>query len=162
MYERITCTCHLIQQCMCCWQSHTRNNPAIENDHDDVIKWRHFPRYWPFVQGIHRSPVNSPHKGQLRGALMFSMTCALINGWVNSGEAGDLRRHRTHHDVTVMMLTLWKLTSIIVGLNDNCICLAAEWKACHKQPPYAINQSWPGCPPSYWWWVVKAAIFYDH
>ena len=36
--------------------------------HDDVIKWKHFPRYWPFVRGIHRSPVNSPHKGQWRGA----------------------------------------------------------------------------------------------
>ena len=23
--------------------------------HDDVIKWNHFPRYWPFVRGIHRS-----------------------------------------------------------------------------------------------------------
>ena len=33
---------------------------------DDVIKWRHFLRYWPFVRGIHRSPVNSPHKGQWR------------------------------------------------------------------------------------------------
>ena len=31
--------------------------------HDDVIKWKHFPRYWPFVRGIHRSPVNSPYKG---------------------------------------------------------------------------------------------------
>ena len=24
-------------------------------DHDDVIKWKHFPRYWPFVRWIHRS-----------------------------------------------------------------------------------------------------------
>ena len=32
--------------------------------HYDVIKWEHCPRYWPFVRGIHRSPVNSPHKGQ--------------------------------------------------------------------------------------------------
>ena len=32
--------------------------------HDDVIKWKHFPRYWPFGRGIHRSPVNSHHKGQ--------------------------------------------------------------------------------------------------
>ena len=39
--------------------------------HDDVIKWQHFPRYWPFVRGIHRWPVNSPHKGQWRRALMF-------------------------------------------------------------------------------------------
>ena len=44
--------------------------------HDDVIKWKHFPRYWPFVRGIHRPRVNSPHKGQWRGALMFSLICA--------------------------------------------------------------------------------------
>ena len=30
--------------------------------HDDVIKWKHFPHYWPFVRGIHRSPVNSHTK----------------------------------------------------------------------------------------------------
>ena len=69
---------------------------------DDVIKWKHFVRYWPFVRGIHRSAVNSPHKGQWRGALMFSLICAWINGCVNDGEAGDLRRHRVHYDVTVM------------------------------------------------------------
>ena len=45
--------------------------------HDDVIKWKHFPRYWPFVRGNHRSSVNSPHKGQWRGALVFSLICAL-------------------------------------------------------------------------------------
>ena len=57
-----------------------------------------FPRYWPFVRGIHRSPVNSPHKGQWRGALTFSLICAWTNGWANNREAGDLRRHRAHHD----------------------------------------------------------------
>ena len=59
--------------------------------------WRHqmenFPRHWPFVRGIHRSPVNSPHKGQWRGALMFSLICVWRNGWVNNRGAGDLRRH---------------------------------------------------------------------
>ena len=45
--------------------------------HDDVIKWKHTPRYWPFVREIHRSPVNSAHTGQWRGALMFSLNCAL-------------------------------------------------------------------------------------
>ena len=70
--------------------------------HDDVIKWKHFPRYWPFVRGIHRSPVNSPHKGQWRGAFMFSLVWAWINGWANNREAGGLRLHRTHYDVTVM------------------------------------------------------------
>ena len=71
--------------------------------HDDVIKWKHFPRYWPFVLEIHRSTMNSPHKGQWRGALMFSVICARINGWVNNREAGDLRRHRAHYDVIVML-----------------------------------------------------------
>ena len=70
--------------------------------HDDVIKWKHFPRYWPFVRWIHRSPVNSPHKGQWRRALMFSLICAWINCWVNNRGAGDLRCHRAHYDVIVM------------------------------------------------------------
>ena len=74
----------------------------MEVRHDDVIKWKHFPRYWPLMRGIHRSPVNSPHKGQWRGALMFSLICAWINGWVNNDEAGDLRRHRAHYNVIVM------------------------------------------------------------
>ena len=52
--------------------------------------------------GIHRSPLTSPHKGQWRVALMFSLVCARINGWVNNREAGNLRRHCTHYDVTVM------------------------------------------------------------
>ena len=75
---------------------------ASQINHDDVIKWKHFPRYWPFVRGIHRSPVNSPHKGQWRGALIFSLICARINGWVNSRYAGDLRHHWAHYDVIVM------------------------------------------------------------
>ena len=47
-------------------------------------------------------PVNSPHKGQWRGALMFSLVYVWINGWVNNREAGDLRRYRTRYDATVM------------------------------------------------------------
>ena len=66
------------------------NVPSI---HDDVIKWKHFPRYWLFVRGIYRSPVSSQHKGQWRGALIFSLICTWINNWVNNGEAGDLRRY---------------------------------------------------------------------
>ena len=48
---------------------------AVRN-HDGVNKWKHFPRYWPFLRGNHRSPVNSPHKGQWRRTLMLSFTCA--------------------------------------------------------------------------------------
>ena len=68
--------------------------------HDDVIKWKHFPRYWPFVWGIHRSPVFSPHKGQWRGALMFSLIWALNKrlskqswGWWFETPSCSLWRH---------------------------------------------------------------------
>ena len=65
-----------------------------------------FPRYWPFVRGIHRSPVNSPHKCQWGRTFMFSLICGRINGWVNKVEAGELIRHRAHLDVIVM----WSLS----------------------------------------------------
>ena len=77
--------------------------------HDGVIKWKHFPRYWRFVREIHRSPVNFPHKGQWRGALMFSVICAWMNGWVNTREAGDLRRHRAHYE-------LWRHNNGFIGM----------------------------------------------
>ena len=72
------------------------------SQHDDVIKWKHFPRCWPLMRGIHRSPVNSPQKGQWCGALMFSLICAWMNDWVNTHEAGDSGRLRAHYDVTVV------------------------------------------------------------
>ena len=49
-----------------------------------------FPHYLPFVRRIHLSPVNSPHKGQRGGALIFSLICAWNNRWANNGDAGDL------------------------------------------------------------------------
>ena len=60
-----------------------------------------FPAF-KFMRGIHRSPVNSPYKGQWSGALPFSLTCVWTNGWANNREAGELRRHRAHYDATVM------------------------------------------------------------
>ena len=74
-----------------------------------LYKWsilNYVPRYWSFVRGIHRSPVNSSHKGQWRGALMFSLSCVWINGWVNNRDAGDLRRYRAHYDVIVIVSCL--------------------------------------------------------
>ena len=62
--------------------------------HDAIIKWKHFPRYWTFVRGIPRSPVNSLHRGQRRGALMFSLICAWTNSWGHCGDACDFRRQR--------------------------------------------------------------------
>ena len=68
--------------------------------------WRHqmetFSAILAICAGIHRSPVNSPHKGQWRGALMFSLICSWINDWENNRDAGDLRRHHAHYDVIVI------------------------------------------------------------
>ena len=67
--------------------------------------WRHQMEAFSALPTLRvgNSSVNSPHKGQWRGALMFSLICAWINGWVNNREAGDWRHHRTHYDVTVMI-----------------------------------------------------------
>ena len=72
--------------------------------YNDVIEWKHIPLYWPFMQRIHPSPVNSPHKGRWCGTSMFSLICAWTNSWVNNQEPGDLKRHRAHCDVTVMVV----------------------------------------------------------
>ena len=83
------------------------------DDADDAIKWKHFPCYWPFVWGIHWSPVNSPHKSQWGRALMFSLICAWTNAWSNNEDVSDLRCHRAHYVVIVMInaqqnhLKLW-------------------------------------------------------
>ena len=72
-------------------QNHDNFKP-YSHYHGDVIKWKHFTRYWPF---IYRSPVDSRHKGQWRGALMFLWSAPeKKNGWANNRDAHDLRRHR--------------------------------------------------------------------
>ena len=97
--------------------------------HDDVIKWKKIPRYWSFVRGIHRSPVNSPNKGPWRDALMFSFIYARINSWINNRENGDLRRYHAHHDVIVIVITnrmCWMLSVMVKQSawqpsdNDEC------------------------------------------
>ena len=76
--------------------------------------WRHqmdtFSALLTLCAGNSPVPVISPHKGQWRGALMFTLICARINDWVNNREAGDLRRHLDHYDVSVMMMIADVLT----------------------------------------------------
>ena len=135
LWHMLNLTIYNFSNLYCPWKSRTFYSPVHKNKHnyicvrdpyvaldinqfphyayhDDVIKWKHFPRYWPFVREIHRSPIKFPHKGQWRGTLMFTLICARINGWVNNHEAGDLRRNRAHYDVTVMVTwASWCLTS---------------------------------------------------
>ena len=106
--------------------------------------------YWPFMRGIHRSPVNSPHKDQWRGALMFSLICALIN----NREAGDLRRYRANYNVILMIVTVcttnndqprafW-VTTLCIHNHNLIMDLCHAWSACSHFDEIFIN----GCPGS--------------
>ena len=77
-------------------------NSAIHNGRRNPW-WRHQMETFSALLAI-CAGNNSPHKGQWRGALMSSLICVWINGWVNNREAGDLRRYRGHYDVIVMPL----------------------------------------------------------
>ena len=116
-----------------------------------------------FVWGIHWPPVNSQHKGQWRGALMFSLICAWINGWVNNREAGGLRRHRAHYDVTVMFKTnpsnwfeewvtkTWlrgRISTMAVVRHMPCVM---TWD-CNATKTLNISGDWPVIMDS---WVVE-------
>ena len=68
--------------------------------HSHLVWWRHQMDTFSALLVI--CAGNSPHKGQWRGALMFTLICARINGWVNNREAGDLRRYRAPYDVIVI------------------------------------------------------------
>ena len=66
--------------------------------HDDVIKWKHFPRYWPFVWGIHRSLVNPPQRPVTRSFDVF------FDLRLDKRQSKQSRGcHRAHYDVTVMI-----------------------------------------------------------
>ena len=98
-----------------------KNTPYI---HDDAINLKHFPRYWPFVLGIQRSPVNSPHKGQWRGALVSSLICPL-NKRLSKQSWGWWFERPTH--------SLWCHCNVDfvddVYLGDECPC-------CHNTALY--------------------------
>ena len=94
------------------WRTSKCNNNVTIHPHSHahgsllISWWRHqmetFSALLALCAGNSPVPVNSPHRGQWRGALMFSFIYAWINDWVNNREAGDLRRQRGHYDVIVM------------------------------------------------------------
>ena len=97
--------------------------------HDDVIKWKHFPRNWPFVRGIHRFPVNSPHKDQWRGALMFFFYLCLNKrlskqswGWWFETLSRSLWRHRNERHVTIIDIMGRRTPNI-----DHGVFYSTEW-----------------------------------
>ena len=90
--------CHnvVMRQMDCNISRHTAKQSLL---HDDVMKWKHFPRYWPLWR---ESTGHRWIQGQWRRALTFSLVCVWTNGWANNRYADYLRRHCAHYDVTVM------------------------------------------------------------
>ena len=103
------------------------------------------------MRGIHWSPVNSPHKVQWRGALISLSSAPWINGGVSNREAGDLRRHRAHYDVIVMVYVLTP------NIRDMCLndsshrdmggIASGEFVATHSKAPLKFmaqitNSNW--------------------
>ena len=125
-------TCRVLKVKYSCvqWELRTDSqlNKARENCtplglecHGDVIKWKCFLCFWPIVRGIHRSPVDFPHKGQWSWTLMSSRICAWTDGWANNRNAGDLRRCRAHYDVIVMVF-------LVCDLNRTPNCYGKTWR----------------------------------
>ena len=80
-----------------------------------IIQWR-YSSWWHHQIGSFSASLalcaGNSHKGQWRGALMLSLVCVWINGWVNNRDAGDLRRYRAHYDVIVMLTQINLLSNI--------------------------------------------------
>ena len=125
MHEQEACTCNVDILGAWIWYIHLSKFFKVFQvsaftsywSHDDVIKRKHFLRNWPFVWGIHRSLVNSPHKGQWCRIFMFSLICARIYCWVNNREAGDLRCHHAHYEVIVMWSPLKESISSPIAIS---------------------------------------------
>ena len=119
--------------------------------HDDVIRWKHFPRYWSFVRGIHRSPVNSHHKGQWRGAVMFSLICVWTNGWANHRDTVDLRRSLWRHCCGWRLLHAQNELTQNANLHPRNKLVSLSWKIKERSWTMEIQSSMQFTPLSFAW-----------
>ena len=135
----------------------------LAGQHDDVIKGKHFPRYWPFVQGIHRSPVNSPHKGQWRGALMFSLMRLIkqlskhSRGWWFETLSSPLWRHCNEFLLiwtTKITISTWVILAVIAIAMDPKECFY------YLATPDIMENTAPGLIFVYAdCWVIKDKVY---
>ena len=104
--------------------------PWKRHYYDNIMPWKFFPRYWLFCRGIHRSPVDSTHKGPVTRVLIFSVTSAYTNGWMNHRVAGGLR-HYNNCDVIVMIHRFLWGTITLTEPNSNGVSailkMGHEW-----------------------------------
>ena len=115
---------------------------GIDEYHDDVIQWKLCPRYRPFVREFHRSPVNSPHKVQWRGTLMFSLICAMnkrlskqSRGWRFETPSCSSWRHCNVHTLCFMWMLL-----LIHAIWNKCVHILSTYYITARGP-------WGKTPP---------------
>ena len=70
--------------------------------HDDVIKWKHFPRYWSFVWKS--SPGNSPVTAEFPSQRPVTQSFDVLFDLGLERTVVGLRRHRAQYDVIVITL----------------------------------------------------------
>ena len=89
---------------------------GVSNLHDDVIKWKHFPRYWPFVQG--NSPVTGEFPSQRPVTRSFDVFFHLclnkrlskqLRGWWFKTPSRSLGRHC---NATPRMVFFWGFSNV--------------------------------------------------
>ena len=103
---------------------HPQNSTIFTGEQSSEIKswWRHQMETFPFrvisptfVRGIHLSLVNFPHNCKWRGALIFSLICAWINGWLNNRETGYFKTPSCsllrHSNVTSIRIAYSKIAN---------------------------------------------------
>ena len=126
--------------------------------------------------------MNSPHKGQWHGALLFPLICVWINDWVNNREAGNLRRFRAHYDVIIMLdgnrimrehkivffyeyglhrlvigyifFQLWQLGEVTVYGKSNTVTLSSLYH--HKLKIWYFQHRFA----SFYWIMIQKTWFY--
>ena len=100
------------------YRANIHNNPApLMPIHYGLIKWRHFPHYWPFwgeSTGHRWIPLTKTSDAEL---WCFNFICAWTNGWGNNLDAGDLKRYHTHYECKVSQQPCTNLLVVVSSLS---------------------------------------------
>ena len=99
-------------------------NSTVTKFHVDIIKWKFLTSLLSLCE--RNPPVTDglPHEASVTQSFdVFFMKCAWTNNWVNSGVAGDLRRHDTHCDITVIWLNQWRQWWKFRQYNDSSLLM---------------------------------------
>ena len=149
---------HRVLNCAVVWQIARPGRDRWDSLYPGRSWWRHQMEIFSALLVLYAG--NSPHKGQWRGALMFSLICAWTNSWVNNRDAGDLRQNCVHYDVTVMCernfscdfqtnlrdwrpLCSWRQVNAILNLTDDKSALVQVMAWCRQATSHYLSQCWP-------------------